>query len=156
MMNDFDVSTLASIDLCALYNEMETLLFNYMPVVYSDETLHSLDKIRQGTNCSFNISSNTAFVKGKTLRKVLTSLGLAPFFDFQIYSDEIGISKPDHQFFKLLLEGVRKISSNKNIALTDIVHVGDNPIADIAGALSAGIRGFQINSNQATIINLLN
>ncbi|MCW3093022.1 MAG: dehalogenase [Ferruginibacter sp.] len=156
MMNDFDIASFANIDLCWLYNEMEALLFNYMPVVYSDQTLHSLDKLRQGSSCSFNISSNTAFVRGKALRKVLTSLSLEPFFDFQLYSDEIGISKPNRRFFELMLEGARGIPSNKNIALMDILHVGDNPTADIAGALSAGIHSFQINSNEATIKNLLN
>ncbi|MEO7767471.1 MAG: HAD family hydrolase, partial [Ferruginibacter sp.] len=155
IMNDFD-SCFANIDLCLLYDEMEVLLFNYIPLVYSNETLNSLDKLRQSNPCSFNISSNTGFIRGRTLRKVLTSLSLSPFFDFQLYSDEIGWSKPGSRFFDALLDGITGIAANKNIDLTDILHVGDNPNADIAGALSAGLNSFLINSNEATILNLLN
>jgi putative hydrolase of the HAD superfamily len=40
--------------------------------------------------------------------------------------------------------------------LNEIIHIGDNPKADIEGGLMAGISVFQINSNNYTILNLLN
>jgi putative hydrolase of the HAD superfamily len=154
MMNGFDTG-FTGIDLAWLYNEMESLLFKYMPVVYCDETFDSLSRIKERNNSSFSISSNTAFIKGATLRKVLTGLSLSPFFDFQLYSDEIDVSKPDRQFFECMVASVRSIPANQNISLAEIVHIGDNPCADIAGALSAGINGVQINSNNMTIQSLL-
>jgi putative hydrolase of the HAD superfamily len=155
LMNDFN-TTFSEINLNWLYDEMELLLFKYMPTVYCDETFNSLDKLKQKSCGSFSISSNTAFIKGKTLRKVLPHLALAPFFDFQLYSDEIGISKPDRRFFDLIFKAVNSTPTNRNILLNEIVHIGDNPKADIEGALSAGISSIQINSNNTTILSLLN
>lgn len=155
VMNDFKV-TFTDINLKWLYNEMELLLFKHLPSVYCDKTFSSLDRLKQKSSSSFSISSNTAFIKGKTLRKVLSHLDLSPFFDFQLYSDEVSISKPDRRFFDLMLETIRNIDSNKNISLREIIHIGDNPKADIAGALSVGIDSVQINSNNSTILTLLN
>lgn len=155
MINDFD-TTFSDINLNWLYNQMEALLFNYMPTVYSNETQNSLLQLKQRNNCSFSISSNTAFIKGSTLRKILSNLSLSPFFDFQIYSDEINSSKPDRRFFEIMVSTVKNITCNRNILLNEIMHVGDNPTADIRGAISVGIDSFQINSNNATILSLLN
>lgn len=154
LINDFETS-FVNIDLPDLYKEMEQLLFNYMPIVYCNNTSSSLDKLKQESNGTFNISSNTAFIKGSTLRKVLSALELSQFFEFQLYSDEIGISKPDKLFFELLLREVRKIELNKDILVTEILHIGDNPKADIEGASSIGMNCFQVNSNSATILSLL-
>ena len=155
LLNGVDTS-FNNIDMEGLYNEMDSLLFNYMPVVYCTDTIDILKRIKQKDDCTFNISSNTAFIKGKSLRKVLTNLQLSPFFEFQIYSDEIGLSKPDKQFFEKMLQGVHNIHPEKNIALNQIVHIGDNPIADIAGAATIGIKSRLINSNNLTISSLLN
>lgn len=149
-------ATFSQINLNWLYDEMELLLFKYMPTIYCDKTFNSLDKLKQNSCGSFSISSNTAFIKGKTLRKILPHLSLASFFDFQLYSDEVGISKPDKRFFDLIFKTANNTPVNRNILLNEIVHIGDNPIADIEGALSAGISSIQINSNNKTILSLLN
>ena len=155
LLNGVDTS-FNNIDMEGLYNEMDSLLFNYMPVVYCTDTIDILKRIKQKNDCTFNISSNTAFIKGKSLRKVLTNLQLSPFFEFQIYSDEIGLSKPDKQFFEKMLQGVHSIYPEKSIALNQIVHIGDNPVADIEGAATVGIKSRLINSNNSTILSLLN
>ena len=155
LLNGVDTS-FNNIDMEGLYNEMDSLLFNYMPVVYCTDTIDILNRIKQKDDCTFNISSNTAFIKGKSLRKVLTNLQLSSFFEFQIYSDEIGLSKPDIQFFEKMLQGVHSIYPEKSIALNQIVHIGDNPVADIEGAATVGIKSRLINSNNSTILSLLN
>ena len=155
LLNGVDTS-FNNIDMEGLYNEMDSLLFNYMPVVYCRDTIDILNRIKQKDDCTFNISSNTAFIKGKSLRKVLTNLQLSSFFEFQIYSDEIGLSKPDIQFFEKMLQGVHSIYPEKSIALNQIVHIGDNPVADIEGAATVGIKSRLINSNNSTILSLLN
>ena len=154
IINDFE-KPFIDLSLDWLYEEMELLNFSYMPVVYSNDTLDVLNKLKQQNNTTFNISSNTAFIKGKTIRTILSELSLFPFFDFHIYSDEINFSKPDKRFFEIMLSSVRNIDCNKDILLNEIIHVGDNPIADVEGALSVGINTILINSNNSTILDLL-
>jgi putative hydrolase of the HAD superfamily len=138
-----------------IYNELEKLIFEYNPVAFSTETYSILDKIKQN-KCTINILSNTGFIKGSTLRKVLDNLELSKYFDFQIYSDEVGMSKPDARMYQYLLENIYSIPKNKNILLNQVLHVGDNAIADIKGAQLAGINAFQINTNNKLITHLFN
>jgi len=145
-----------SIDTGKLYKEIEQLIFKYTPVVYNTETYEYLDKIKQNPSVTLNILSNTAFIKGSTLRIILDHLELSKYFDFQIYSDEEGISKPNKEIYNSLLTKIYAVSKTKNISLNEIIHVGDNPIADILGAKSIGIHAYQINSNDKLISNLFN
>ena len=84
---------------------------------------------------SINILSNTAFIKGKVLRKILEHYDLAEYLKFQIYSDEVGFSKPNTEIFKLVFDEVNKY---KKIEKKDVLHIGDNSIADYNGALKFG------------------
>jgi putative hydrolase of the HAD superfamily len=138
-----------------LYADMEKLLFYYLPVVYSPVTIEVLQHLKQRGDCSLGILSNTGFIKGQTLRKVLVKLGLADFFNFQIYSDEEGMSKPNPKLFNLIVQKVKDCNKPKQISLTDIIHIGDNPAADIAGANDAGLNSLLINSNNLSILTLL-
>ena len=151
-LNDFDAG-FDDIDLIELYVEIEKIIFNYLPEVYCSKTIDTLQAIKQTTNASFNILSNTAFIKGSTLRIVLDTIGLSNFFDFQIYSDEVGFSKPNPAIFNLMIETISK--NGVAMPLEDIVHVGDNSKADIAAAQKMGIGSFCINSNANRITNLL-
>lgn len=132
-----------------LYGEMEDLVFDYMPQVYCDETADLLASLKE-SGSTISLLSNTGFIKGRTLRKVLKSLELDQYLDFQLYSDEERLSKPNLAFFKLMLS---KIDRNKHseLELSDVVHVGDNFDADKIGADFAGIHSILINSNEQTI-----
>jgi putative hydrolase of the HAD superfamily len=115
-----------------------------------------LDKIKQQHTITTNILSNTAFVKGNELRTVLKDLNLEQYFDFQIYSDEVLVSKPNGTIFELVYNTIIKMDvSTMDIEKPNIMHVGDNPIADIKGATDAGFQAFQINTNHLTITDLL-
>lgn len=150
-INNFS-NNFQDIDNELLYRQMETLLFKHLPVLYSSETISVLKYLKQNNPCTMNILSNTGFIKGQTLRKVLNQIGLDSFFDFQLYSDEEQLSKPNKQFFNLMLQQVGVIN---NCELKDIIHVGDNPKADIEGAKLIGINSILINSNLQTINNLV-
>jgi putative hydrolase of the HAD superfamily len=141
---------LYDIDVDTLYQQMENLLFEHLPVVYCNNTATVLSYIK-AQGATTNILSNTGFIKGVTLRKVLKELDLYHYFNFQIYSDEVGMSKPNPAIFKLMIEQAVAFTS---IDPKSIVHVGDNPKADIDGALASGINGILINSNQKSITNL--
>ncbi len=144
------------IDINSLYKDMEELIFKYTPTVFSTQTPSILDKIKQNSDTTLNILSNTAFIKGSTLRTIINHLDLSKYFNFQIYSDEVGFSKPHEEMYNILLYNIFTIRKNSNILLSEILHVGDNLIADIYGAKSAGINAFQINSNDKIITNIFN
>lgn len=95
---------LYDIDTDELYAGMEQLVFQYMPVLYSDETIEVLARLKDMSGSTFSILSNTGFIRGVTLRKILMELKLHPYFDFQLYSDEVGLSKPNPDFFNLMLK----------------------------------------------------
>lgn len=147
---------LQDVDVAKLYTEMEALVFKYLPVVYSAETRSVLGKIKQqSADVSLSLLSNTAFIKGSTLRIILKEIELDEYFNFQLYSDEIGMSKPNNALFNLMVKTIQQTRPTP-IALKEIVHVGDNAKADIYGAEQAGISSILINANNLTILNLLN
>lgn len=143
------------IDIDQLYDEMELLLFKHLPLIYNHETINVLEHLKQKGNCSISILSNTGFIKGRTLRQVLKRLEIDSFFDFQLYSDEVRMSKPNKDFFRLMLKNVKQKNKDAIFELKDIIHIGDNPNADIKGADSVSISSLLINSNNISISNLL-
>ena len=153
LINDFNPS-FAAIDLVALENEMEQLLFNYLPLVYCENTKDMLERLKAGERSTVSLLSNTGFIRGATLRKVLHELQLGQYLDFQLYSDEENLSKPNLQFFQLMLDRIDR-KKHTELELHEIVHIGDNPIADIHGATCLGIHSVLINSNHLTISCLL-
>lgn len=153
MINNYSFD-FAEVDLDALYNEMEQIVFAHMPVLYCNECLDVLATLRNKQQSTTNILSNTGFIKGKTLRKVLSQLGIAELMDFQLYSDEVRMSKPNSSFFELMLQQI-DTSKHPQFELSDVIHVGDNPIADVKGAQKVGINSMLINSNHLSISHLL-
>lgn len=145
----------SSINLINLYHQIEKILFNYLPTVYSIDTINTLKKIKQNPDITCNILSNTAFIKGSTLKIILEHIGLSSYFDFQIYSDEVGVSKPNKLIFELMISRAINLKNESNFSLKKIIHVGDNIIADIEGAKKVEIDTLHINTNKNTILNLL-
>lgn len=144
MINDYHPG-FAAVDPEELYREMEQLLFNYMPHIYCGNTAGMLNRLIDGDS-TLSLLSNTGFIRGETLRKVLKALEIDQYMDFQLYSDEAQLSKPNKAFFQLMLNQLRG-----KYGLDEIVHVGDNPVADCYGASQLGVHSVLINSNQQTI-----
>lgn len=144
-----------TLDLNILYSEMERLFFNYPPVVFSSDVYIVLDLIKKNDINTLSILSNTGFIKGKTLEVILDNLKLLNYFDFRVYSDEIGYSKPNSKMFDYLINKVISIRRD-TILNSEIIHIGDNYYADILGAQKLGIKSLQINSNKNSILDLLN
>ncbi|MBB3103318.1 HAD family hydrolase [Azomonas macrocytogenes] len=65
-------------------------------------------------------------------------LGLADYFHFILCAEELGIGKPDPHPFQ---EALRR----SGFSARQAVHIGDNPIDDIGGAQSAGVRAVWFN-----------
>jgi putative hydrolase of the HAD superfamily len=153
-MNDHAVS-FHDIDLTKLYDEMEQLVFKHLPVIYCNNTSAALSRLKEENN-TVSLLSNTAFIKGRTLREVLKRLEIHHLFDFQLYSDEVGMSKPNQELFQLMIRTVASSRNEQNINLKEIIHIGDNIKADIEGGSIAGISTLLINSNDKNILSLFN
>lgn len=139
-----DINEVETKKLEEFYLESEILFMNNKPLLIYPyiETLFS-DLISQRKTIS--ILSNTAFIKGNTLGKILSYYNLEDFFSFQLYSDELGYAKPNPIAFNQLVE--HAFSINRNIlSKLDIVHIGDNELADYKGAMSAGIQSILIKN----------
>lgn len=153
LIND-NALDLCDIDINKLYLDMEALLFRHLPITYDTVTIEVLDHLKQKSGATFSLLSNTGFIKGTTLKKVLVELKMDKYFDFQLYSDEVGMSKPNPALFRLMLEQVKQINPGKDIGPENIIHIGDNARADVAGANNVGIKSMLVNSNDLSIVQL--
>lgn len=120
------------------YKETELLFMDYKPLLI-DPKIDLLFEEIISENKTINILSNTGFIKGHTLRKLITYYGLDKFFKFQIYSDEAGFSKPNPKMFQLVHE---EINNYKKTQKNEVIHIGDNKIADYNGAISFGFAAY--------------
>ena len=68
----------------------------------------------------------------------IEQLGLAPLFEFAISAADVGAAKPEPQMF---LEAARQVGTRP----ARLVHVGDDPLRDVAGATAAGLGTVWIN-----------
>lgn len=130
-----------------LDKKIQELFLEDLPYLYDSETKETLQELKEN-GIALYLVSNTGFIKGKTLESAMEKLGISSLFTHKIFSDEIGISKPNPKIFEELLRVCGYDSS-------EILHVGDNPIAD-GGSEKLGIKFFQINSNNQNIKNLTN
>jgi putative hydrolase of the HAD superfamily len=83
------------------------------------------------------VVSNTMRTPGVTLRKILAGHGLLDPFLHLTFSDEVGVRKPAPEIFHLTLERIGASPASS-------VHVGDDPVLDVEGALAAGMRVIQV------------
>jgi HAD superfamily hydrolase (TIGR01509 family) len=85
------------------------------------------------------VVSNTMRTPGATLRKLLERYRLLGCFSYLVFSDEIGVRKPDPAIF---LGAVKALGVEAGAA----VHVGDDPILDVEGGHAAGMRVVQVGA----------
>ncbi|UPZ35865.1 HAD family hydrolase [Sphingobacterium sp. PCS056] len=120
--------------------EVDTLFFKYKPILI-DGHIKDLFKKISNQNKTISLLSNTAFITGESLRKILMDYELSDYFMFQLYSDEIGISKPNHSVFDMVFN---KVNDHLRITKSEVVHIGDNKFADYLGAKNYGFQAILI------------
>lgn len=64
--------------------------------------------------------------------------GLGQFFEFSLNADQVGRAKPDPLMFEQMLE-------RAEVSADQVVHIGDHPEHDIAGAQRCGLRTLWVN-----------
>ena len=129
-----NINNINTTKLESFYKETELLFLKYKPELLYDNIPQLFKEITEQEK-TINLLSNTAFIKGNTLRKILSYYELDSFFKFQIYSDEVGLSKPNNEIFQLVFDQANEI---KPITKKEILHVGDNIVADYNGAINFG------------------
>lgn len=134
---DVSIQNIELSKLDGFYNEAESLFLKYKPTLIYSNTKKYLETIKS-EQIGLNILSNTAFIKGFTLKKLLAFYELEGCFDFQIYSDECGFSKPNKKIFELIKKEMPHIDKSQ------ILHVGDNEVADYKGAIEYGFKAHLI------------
>lgn len=85
--------------------------------------------------------SNTGITPGFELREFLSKIGASQYFDVMIFSDEVGIRKPDPRIFYL---AARKLETKP----CETVHIGDNLKSDVWGAKSAGFKAIHLSADE--------
>ncbi len=111
----------------------------YPPKFLEKDLLDTLSQLR-GQGLSLALISNTGYLAGRHMLPVLKDIGILEYLEYTLFSDEVGVAKPNHKIFDALkgksgLEGQR------------IVHVGDNYLADYRGAISAGLKSLHLSRN---------
>ncbi len=142
-----DIKKIDSSHLAEYYEVMEDLFFKHHPVLIEDKLPGYLRNLSED-QITVSILSNTGFIKGKTLSKLLNKLKIDSFLKFQIYSDEISYAKPSKEAYTHLLNNVAGIKSEA------ILHIGDNENADFNGAAKHGLQSALINSNSVSLLDL--
>ena len=139
---DVNLSANGTEKLGEFYNETEILFFKYKPdLIFPNIKLQFEEIVGQGK--SINILSNTGFIKGRSLKKLLSYYELTDSISFQIYSDEVGFSKPNNEIFQLVFD---QLNESKKISKNEVLHIGDNSIADYDGALNFGFEAHLLKS----------
>ncbi|RMZ59067.1 HAD family hydrolase [Chryseobacterium nematophagum] len=134
-----DIKDLNKEALKDFYIRSEELFLEYKPIIIFNN-LHDFFKEIKDQGKTINILSNTGFIKGKTMRKFLMEENLDQYIDFHIYSDETHCSKPN----PLIFQEVNKKINHKKLEKDQILHIGDNPIADYKGAKDFGFNAHLI------------
>jgi putative hydrolase of the HAD superfamily len=92
---------------------------------------------------SMSIISNTAFIPGSQVKRFLDETFGHETFPIQLYSDELGMAKPNKSIFYRAHALVCEYYST-SIAMCNMLHVGDNPINDYKAAQSLGMDAYAI------------
>jgi HAD superfamily hydrolase (TIGR01509 family) len=88
---------------------------------------------------AIGLISNTGRSWGRYLSELQDDLGIGRYFRFRGYSDELRLRKPDPRIFRAALQGL-------GLAAQEVVHIGDDVTADVAGAAAVGMRTVWFNT----------
>ena len=82
--------------------------------------------------------SNTGRTWGRFLRPIQDDMGIGRYFDVRVFSDEVGVRKPNPRIFQVALDAL-------GVRPEETVHIGDDVVADVDGAKRLGMRAVWFN-----------
>ena len=105
----------------------------FPPHLTEDSLLYTLAALRSW-GYRLAVISNTGITSGETLRALLADVGILHYINYELYSDEVGYSKPSSEIFAAL-------ARMSGVAPEHTLHIGDNRVADYQGATDSGLHG---------------
>ncbi len=84
----------------------------------------------------------------RRLHRVLRDLDLTPHFQAVLVSSQVGAPKPSPRMFRAACEAA-------DCSPAGLLHVGDSPTEDWAGARACGIRAFELHRPHGTLSDLV-
>lgn len=118
------------------YREQSERFLQYPPELIRRDTIEVLQTLSK--DYVLACLSNTGFVNGAEMRPTLRNLGVLDFLKVQIFSDEAGLNKPHRAIFEKLTEAI-------GCEPHEVLHIGDDRVADYEGALAAGLQAIHIS-----------
>ncbi len=119
---------------------LENLVRKHPPLLHP-EIVPTIIKLQE-RGFRVGVASNTNFIAGALVQEIFD----IPW-DFAAYSDVIGVSKPDPDFFRTVI----KQCAAFGIPRGDITHIGDNTVCDVYGARDLGMNTILTKSPEETI-----
>ncbi len=107
-------------------------------VIETLQTLHS-------NGIEIAILGNTLFWPSALTRVLLHRCSIDKFVSVAMFSDEVGLCKPDRRIFI-------KLSEELGVEAEEVAHVGDGIVEDLGGALSAGMYGVLIDRYSGVLV----
>ncbi|MEM9928229.1 MAG: YjjG family noncanonical pyrimidine nucleotidase [Bacteroidota bacterium] len=117
-----------------LTHPAEALSFDYR--TYLSESTHMLPGARElleQLQGKYRMGLVTNGLK-EVQRPRLANTGLGEYFEFVVISDEIGVAKPHAGFWDVAYEQMEAVAKEQ------VLVIGDNPNADVRGALDYGFK----------------
>lgn len=134
--------TLEQVDfIIAQCNELFGL---YPPEFIDKDTIRILKEV-VNMDITIDIISNTGFITSGTLRRSFLDRMLGKIIRRAYFSDSSTYAKPNHHLFEISLTSVQINCNSRDIVPSNVLHVGDNIVADIKGAKTAGFHTMWIN-----------
>ncbi len=110
--------------------------FYWIPYI-NKEALNVIPVLKDEYRLKLAVLSNTSF-SSEALHKLLENIGLDEYFDVIISSSDIEAVKPMKKAFET-------VSNALSLNPEHILHVGDNYIEDVIGAVNAGLKAILYN-----------
>ncbi|MBM4441823.1 MAG: HAD family hydrolase [Candidatus Rokubacteria bacterium] len=107
-----------------------------VPPALDDTAAAAFARLRE-QDTTLVLVSNVMRTPGTVLRALLAKAGVLQYFAATVFSDEVGIRKPDPEIFRGAL---RAVGGEAATAL----HVGDDEVLDVEGGRAAGLRVVQV------------
>jgi putative hydrolase of the HAD superfamily len=129
--------------------ELEEIVRKHPPIIHPDIPGLIAD-LQSHHDVVIGVASNTNFIRG-SLQDEHGHIG----WDFCVYSDEIGVSKPDPDFFSTVVSEASR-RCEERLSPDDVLHMGDNRVCDLGGASKAGLRALLVTDPDNTAAFLRN
>ena len=97
------------------------------------DTIPAIESLKQ-ESLKLGIITNA----DKNVHDLINGLGLKPYLDVVVTSDEVGVEKPGKAIFLAAIERM-------GICSSEAIYVGDQYQSDVLGAVDAGIVGMLID-----------